>query len=111
MKRSLALLLPLVACTSPDPSPRPMPPATGAPFDLQLGAVHYIITRSPLSSAPNGEVMRVYRTGTAALDYSEGLAAKTAAEAYCAEWNRELNPAAMGMFEPTGAWVFPGGCA
>lgn len=114
MRRRLALLAPallVVACTEPDLSPRQMPPVTGAAYDIWVGPVAYVVTRSAVSDAPNGEVLRVYRMGAAALDYSEGLTAKTVAEAFCAQWNRGVNATTQGMFQATGAWVFPGGCA
>ncbi len=113
MIRRLASLTPiaLIACAAPDSAPRMMPPVTGAAYPVTLDARDYIVTRSALDSAPNGEVLRVYRQHAAAFGYDEGLEAKSVALAFCGEWNRGLSPEAQGYFEPTGSWAFPGGCA
>lgn len=92
-------------------APDPMPPPTGAPETVSVAGRDYIVTRSAVSSQPGGELMRVYRPRGAALDYSEGQTAKDVALAFCKGYHRDLSPWAMGMFEPTGAWAFPGGCA
>ena len=49
----------------------------------------------------------------APLSYSDGLAAKRAALAYCAGQGARLNPAAFGQFSQGGTagnWRFAGGC-
>ena len=91
--------------------PLPMPPATGAPEAVTVAGKDYIVTRSAVASQPGGELMRVYRPHGAAFDYSDGQTAKAVAVAFCKGYHRGLSPWAMGMFEPTGAWAFPGGCA
>ena len=90
---------------------RPMPPPTGAPETLEVAGTEYVVTRSAVSSMPGGELMRVYRPRGASFDYAEGKTAKAVALAFCDGYGRDLSPWAMGMFEPTGAWAFPGGCA
>jgi hypothetical protein len=42
--------------------------------------------------------------------FDEGLAAKRAVEAHCANLGRSLQPASLGRYQ-AGAWVFAGGCA
>lgn len=113
MRRAAPILVPLAlaACDAPKAQPMAMPPVTGASYPLTLDTVDYVVTRVALDSAPKGEVLRVYRADPPGFDYSEGLAAKTAAVAFCAQWNRGLDPQALGYFEPLGAWAFPGGCA
>ncbi len=55
-----------------------------------------------------GDAMRVSRPAQP-LTYSDGLAAKRAAQAYCAGQGARLNPAAFGHFSG-GYWAFAGGC-
>lgn len=102
----------LAACAEPSTAPLTMPPATGTPIRVQVGAVSYVVTRARASELPDGEALRVYRTHQPGFDYSEGLVAKTIAETYCGTYNRGLDPRTQGIFEPLGNdWLFPGGCA
>ena len=91
--------------------PHSMPPATGAPETVTLSGRDYTVTRTAVASEPGGELMRIYRPHGAAFDYSDGQTARDVAKAFCKGYHRGLSPWAMGMFEPTGAWAFPGGCA
>ena len=52
----------------------------------------------------------VARTSAPDLTYADGLLAKQVATAYCAKFNRPLNPVAYGTFSQPNAWVFEGGC-
>lgn len=108
--RTLLALAAFAGLTACGLGMRPMPPPTGAPETIEVAGKEYVVTRSAVSSMPGGELMRVYRPSGAAFDYSEGKTAKDVALAYCEGYGRGLSPWAMGMFEPLGAWAFPGGC-
>lgn len=108
----LSPLAMLAACAEPSTAPLTLPPATGTPVAVQVGAVSYLVTRSRAEDMPDGEALRVYRRGQPGFDYSEGLVAKTVAETFCGTYNRGLDPRAQGIYEALGAdWLFPGGCA
>jgi hypothetical protein len=111
MRAAVLAFAALAACAEVPPQPLPMPPADGQPIEMVLGAEKFQVNLSPRTDAAGGVVLRVYRTNGKALDYSEGLTAKRVAEAFCASRNRALNPAAYGMFQATGAWVYEGGCS
>ena len=83
----------------------------GAPEPVTVAGRDYVVTRSAVASAPGGELLRVYRPSGAGFDYSDGQTAKDVAVEFCQGYRRKLSPWGMGMFEPLGAWVFPGGCA
>lgn len=108
----LSPLAMLAACAEPSTAPLTLPPATGTPVAVQVGAIGYVVTRSRAEDLPDGEALRVYRTHQPGFTYSEGLVAKTVAETFCGTYNRGLDPRAQGIYEPLGAdWLFPGGCA
>jgi hypothetical protein len=60
------------------------------------------------SFATSGNALAVLRAAQP-LTYADGLPAKRAAMAHCAQQGRALNPAAFGRFHG-GAWQFAGGC-
>jgi hypothetical protein len=83
-----------------------LPPADGRAHPVKLGLQDFVINRR----AADGNGLRVTRVDGRDLDYSDGLVAKKAAEAYCTSYNRRLDPAAMGRFSLPNAWVFGGDC-
>ena len=70
----------------------------------------YFVNRRALEQAQGSVVMRITRATAPELDYSDGLTAKRVAEAYCAGFNRSLNPSAYGKFSTPASWVFEWGC-
>lgn len=86
--------------------PMTMPPADGRAHPVKVGLQRFVLNRRMKDSME----LRVTRIEGRDLDYSEGVLAKKAAEAYCAGFNRWLDPAAMGRFSLPNAWVFGGDC-
>jgi hypothetical protein len=105
-------LFALASCAEPFP-PRPLtlPAADGRAEQVVIGdGFRYVVNRQALSGAQGGVVMRITRASAPELDYSDGLTAKKVAEAYCAGFNRSLNPSAYGSFSTPASWVFGWGC-
>jgi len=109
---ALALLLTLVGCAVPQP-PRPLtqPAADGRAAQIIIGdGFRYVVNRQALEQARGGVMIRITRATAPELTYSDGLTAKKVAEAYCAGYNRVLNPSAYGQFSMPASWVFEWGC-
>lgn len=106
------VLITLASCAEPLPQrPLAMPAADGRAAEILLGdGFRYIVNRRGLEQAQGGVVMRITRASAPELDYSDGLTAKKVAEAYCAGFNRGLNPSAYGKFSTPASWVFEWGC-
>lgn len=106
----LAALLALAACDGPK-GPLTLPPADGRAAQIIIGdGFRYVVNRQALEQAKGGVMIRVTRATAPELTYSDGLTAKKVAEAYCAEFNRGLNPSAYGQFSTPASWVFEWGC-
>lgn len=109
--RALFFVTLLAGCGSAVVTPRSKMPLTLPPPDdraqtVKVGVQSFVVSRQ----AKDITALRVTRIDGRDLDYSEGAVAKKAAEAYCAEYNRGLDPAAMGRFSLPNAWVFGGDC-
>lgn len=106
--RGAVICLMLQACgqTTSVPQPLTMPPADGRAQIVKLSPKSFVVSRR----ANTGVTLRVTRIDGRDLDYSDGLLAKRAAAAYCATFNRPLDPAAMGHFSQPNAWLFDGDC-
>lgn len=101
----------VAACATPAPQPLTLPPADGRAAEVIPGdGFRYVVNLQASAQAYGGVWLRVTRATAPELTYSDGLAAKRAAEAYCAEFNRPLNPAAYGRFSTPASWLFEGGC-
>ncbi len=88
-----------------------LPPADGRVELVSIGDGYtYAVTYQALAQSREGVFLRVTRNSAPDMHYSEGLAAKRAAEAYCAIYRRELNPVAYGIFSTPSSWLFEGGC-
>ena len=94
---------------APSTTPLTMPPADGRDAVVKLDVADFVVNRQA-RGAPAQVGLRVTRLDGRDLDYSEGRVAKRAADAYCAGFNRSLDPAAMGRFSLPNAWVFDGDC-
>ncbi len=88
------------------PVPMTMPQPDGRAQTVRVSLQNFVVNRQ----AKDAIVLRVTRLNGRDLDYSDGAVAKKAAEAYCASYNRRLDPAAMGRFSLPNAWVFGGDC-
>ena len=103
--------LPPMQTTPPVKTPLTLPPADGRSATLTLSQTaipnQYVVNRQ---AKPSGVELRVTRLNGGDLDYSQGKAAKDAVEFYCAQYNRQLDPAAMGRFSVPNSWVFGGDC-
>lgn len=113
MKRALPLLMVLAGCLPVEiPQNPPKVPLT-LPLVDGRGSV---VTRAPhdyriaRTQTAHGFEFRVTRLGRN-FDYSEGLLAKKAAEAWCQQYNRSFSTTALGRFSLPNAWVFDGDCA
>lgn len=114
------VLVLLAGCAAVPPSfarapgtgqPLTLPAADGRAADVGIGdGFRYIVNRQALDQALGKVFLRVTRAGAPEMTYSDGLLAKRVAEAYCAEFNRELNPVAYGKFSTPASWLFEGGC-
>lgn len=103
----------LASCGQPLP-PRPMtlPAADGRAAPIIIGdGFRYVVNYQSLEQAGGKVVLRVTRATVPELDYADGLTAKKVAEAFCAGYNRALNPSAYGQFSAPASWVFEWGCA
>ncbi len=109
---SVAVFLALASCVEPLPLlPLALPAADGRAEQVVIGdGFRYVVNRQTLQQAQGGVVMRITRASAPELDYSDGLTAKKVAEAYCAGFNRSLNPSAYGRFSAPASWVFGWGC-
>lgn len=91
-----------------------LPPGSVGQMDgmkIALGETYrYDVVPQALSQALGGETLRVTRIAGPGLTYSDGLAAKKAAEAYCAGQGKALHPGAFGAFSMPASWLFEGGC-
>lgn len=108
----LVLLVALSACGAVAP-PRPMtmPAADGRAADVSIGdGFRYVVNQQALGQSLEGVILRVTRASAPELGYSDGVTAKKVAEAYCAGFNRGLNPVAYGKFSAPASWLFEGGC-
>lgn len=117
----LAAMALLSACANLRPMPTTqvvkhpltMPPADGRSETLTLHVTafpdQYELNRQTVATR-TGIALRVTRLNGGDLDYSEGKAAKDAVEFYCAQFNRRLDPVAMGRFSVPNSWVFDGDC-
>jgi hypothetical protein len=113
MKRALLLTLALAGCL---PTGIPQNRA-GMPMTLPvIDGRASVVTRAPRdysvsrTQTTHGFEFRVTRLGRD-FDYSEGVMAKKAAEAWCQKFNRSFSASAMGRFSQPNAWVFDGDCA
>ncbi len=96
-----------------------MPPATppasvvidGRPFLAALGPVTAGLSLGPAGAvATQGRaVMVTPAAGGTVPGQSDGLTAKRAADAACADGGGTLNPRAVGRFDGA-AWIFDGAC-
>ncbi len=100
------VLLQACAMTAGPGRPLTMPPPDGRAQAVKIGLQNFVVSRRADALVS----LRVTRIDGADLDYSDGLNAKTAAVAYCATFNRALDPAAIGHFSLPNAWVFGGDC-
>jgi len=112
----------LAGCVTPPefkaPPPPPPPPALTLPLpdgraeDVQIEGdnFHFLVTYQALEQARGKVFLRVVRASAPEFTYSDGLLAKKVAEAFCAKYNRFLNPVAYGTFSNPGSWMFEGGC-
>lgn len=108
---ALGLMALLSACAAPTPQPLTLPPADGRAAEVMPGdGYRYVINVQTSAQAYGGVWLRVTRASAPELTYSDGLVAKRAGEAYCAGFNRQLNPAAYGRFSTPASWLFEGGC-
>jgi hypothetical protein len=95
----------------PPPPPLTLPAADGRAAQIIIGdGFRYVVNRQALEQAKGGVMIRITRASAPELTYSDGLTAKTVAEAYCAGFNRALNPSAFGRFSNPASWVFEWGC-
>ncbi|MEO8244557.1 MAG: hypothetical protein ABI832_19860 [bacterium] len=108
----VASLVALTACSAPlVKPPLTLPPADGRIERVSIGDGYaYAVNYQALDQSREGVFLRVTRDSAPEMDYSEGLAAKRAAEAYCATYRRKLNPVAYGVFSTPASWLFEGGC-
>lgn len=106
--RAVPLGLMLSACvqTAGVPTPLTMPPADGRGQVVTATSQDFVVSRRANPTV----TLRVTRVNGPDLDYSEGVVAKRAAQAYCASFNRALDPAALGRYSLPNAWVFGGDC-
>lgn len=119
----LAVLLLVGGCVLPEAFKAPPPPPPPPPHPLTLPLpdgraaeilfddnFHYVVNYQALDQARLKVFLRVARATAPDMTYSDGLLAKKVAEAYCAQYNRHLNPVAYGLFSTPSAWLFEGGC-
>jgi hypothetical protein len=93
------------------PMALPLPPADGRVEQISIGDGRtYLVLYRHMDQARGGVAIRVTRQGPPELTYSDGLAAKRVAVAFCDQFNRPLNPITGGKFSQPNAWMFEGGC-
>lgn len=107
-----AAALLLSACAEPAPRlPLTLPLPDGPAAEIRPGdGFRYLVSLQDMEQAQGGVLLRVTRASAPEMDYSDGLAAKKAAEAYCAGFNRHLARTAYGRFSSPASWMFEGGC-
>lgn len=91
-------------------APLTMPLPDGRDEVVALAPSTYVVNRRAKSISTSGITIRITRKDGRDFDYSEGARAKAVAQAYCATYNRQLDPRAMGRFSLPNAWVFDGDC-
>lgn len=108
----LGLVLALAACSEPAPQrPLTLPAADGRAAEIVIGdGFRYVVNQQALAQSLDQVYLRVTRASAPELGYADGLTAKTVAEAYCAGFNRALDPVAYGKFSVPASWLFEGGC-
>lgn len=94
----------MTACVASGPAPMPL--AASGPVAISQDGVGYIVDLQPTSAGAKMTVSA--ETGVMAMD--QGLAAKRAAESFCAGRGNKVDRRALGRFA-AGHWVFDGGCA
>lgn len=94
----------MTACVAPGPAPMPL--AASGPVAISQDGVGYIVDLQPTTT---GAQMTV-AAEAGAMGMDQGLAAKRAAESFCAGRGAQVDPRALGRFV-AGTWVFNGGCA
>lgn len=94
----------MTACVASGPAPMPL--AASGPLGISLDGVGYIVDLQPTTSGAQMTVSA--EAGVMAMD--QGLAAKRAAESFCAGRGSTVDRRALGRFA-AGTWVFDGGCA
>lgn len=105
----LALLLQACGPTAP-PMPMTMPIADGRDQTVNLAPREYVVNRRERGQYRPGVELRVTRVNGRDLDYSDGLRAKKAVQAYCDSFHRQMDPRATGRFSTPNAWVYDGDC-
>ena len=105
MKRAVAFISAagLSACVG---ASRPMALAESGPVAVEVAGRSYIADLQPTVAGPLLAMTR----DSAAFGADEGLEAKRAAQAFCAQRGGAVNRAAYGHYA-AGAWLFKGGCA
>jgi hypothetical protein len=83
----------------------PMPLAASGPVAISQDGIGYIVDLQPTAAGAQMTVQA--EAGPMAMD--QGLAAKRAAEGFCAGRGAKVDPKALGRFQ-AGSWVFNGGC-
>lgn len=94
---------------APYAGPLTLPPADGQDAKVRLDSADYVVNRR-MRGEPARITLKVTGLDRRDLGYSDGRVAKRAVEAYCAGFNRSLDPAAMGRFALPNAWIFDGDC-
>jgi hypothetical protein len=88
-----------------------LPIADGRAQEISIGdGYRYVVNQQALEQAYGKVFLRVTRATAPEMDYSEGLTASKVAEAYCAGYNRRVDPGAYGKFSVPASWLFEGGC-
>ncbi len=102
----------LMACTpvTVTDTPLTMPPPDGREQKVELLPRTFIVNRRERGAIRPGISLRVTRLAGRDLTYSDAALAKQVADAYCATFNRVLNPRAVGRFSTPNSWVFDGDC-
>lgn len=100
------LLLGMTAGLSACVAAAPMPLAASGPVAVSVKGAGYIVDLQPTTAGAQMTVSA--EAGAMAMD--QGLAAKRAAESFCAGRGSKVAPRALGRFV-AGEWVFDGGCA
>jgi hypothetical protein len=110
LRQPIALVMLALAACAPDPRPLTMPAADGRAVEVYHEGYQFVVNRQTNAQALGQEVIRVTRASAPELGYSDGLVARKVADAYCAGFNRVLNPGTYGKFSLPASWIFEGGC-
>ena len=102
----------LSGCVAPytGHDPLTMPPPDGRDQTVVVLPKTFVVNRQARGAIRPGIYLRVTRLNGGDLGYAEGRLAKNAAIAYCATYNRELDPRAIGRFSAPNSWIFDGDC-